>query len=87
MDDVLKIAKLRSNDPKKYIPLAVSILQDRLNQYGWSQKSKQTIRFTHTLETLLTAADDEPELMTKIVKTKIEEKKSLKSEEIRKVNS
>ena len=84
---MLKIAKLRSNDPKKYIPFAVSILKGRLNQHGSSQKSKQTIRFIHTLETLLTAADDDPEMMTRIVRKKMEEKKSLKSEEIRKVSN
>ncbi|CAF0888177.1 unnamed protein product [Adineta ricciae] len=86
LDDVLKIAKLRSNDPKKYIPLAVSILKGRLNQHGSSQKSKQTIRFIHTLETLLTAADGDPEMMTRIVRKKTEEKKSLKSEEILSTN-
>ncbi|UJR22823.1 hypothetical protein I4U23_025853 [Adineta vaga] len=76
LDDVLKIAKLRSNDPKKYIPLAVNILKDRLKQYGSPQHSKQTVRFAHTLETLLTATNDEPELITTILKKNVEEKKS-----------
>ncbi|CAF1222036.1 unnamed protein product [Adineta ricciae] len=86
LDDVLKIAKLRSNDPKKYIPLAVSILKGRLNQHGPSRKSKQTIRFIHTLETLLTAADDDPEMMTRIARKKMEEKKSLTSENMLSTN-
>jgi hypothetical protein len=76
LDDVLKLAKLRSNDPKKYLPLAVNILKDRLKHSGTTRQRKQAVRFAHTLETLLTATNDEPELITTILKKKTEEKKS-----------
>jgi hypothetical protein len=75
LDDTLKLAKLRSNDPKKYMPLAVNMLQDRLKQSGTTRMRKQGVRFAHTLETLFTATNDEPELITTLLK-----KKSLETE-------
>jgi hypothetical protein len=72
---MLKLAKLRSNDPKKYLPLAVNMLQDRLKQSGTTRMRKQGVRFAHTLETLFTATNDEPELITALLK-----KKSLKTD-------
>src|SRR5579871_744782 len=76
LDDVLKMAKLRSNDPNKYLPLAVNMLKDRLKQSSTTHQRKRTVRFAHTLETLLTATNDEPELITAMLKKKSEEKKS-----------
>jgi hypothetical protein len=70
LDDVLKLAKLRSNDPKKYLPMAVNMLKDRLKQTDKTRPSKQTVRFAHTLETLLTATNDEPELITTMLNKK-----------------
>ncbi len=75
LDDVLKLAKLRSNDPKKYLPLAVNMLKDRLKQSGRTRVGKQGVRFAHTLETLLMATNDEPELILRMIKKKSEEKK------------
>ena len=76
LDDVLKLAKLRSNDPKKYLPIAVKMLEDRLKQPDTKRPRKQIVRFAHTLETLLTATNDEPELITAMLKKKSEMKKS-----------
>ncbi|CAF2672117.1 unnamed protein product [Rotaria sp. Silwood2] len=76
LDDVLKLAKLRSNDPKKYIPLAVNMLKDRLKQPGTTRMRKQAVRFAYTLETLLMATNDEPALIASMLKKKIDEKKS-----------
>lgn len=76
LDDVLKLAKLRSNDPKKYLPLAVNMLKDRLQQNDKIRVRKHGVRFAHTLETLLTATNDEPELIMKMLK-KPSKKKTL----------
>jgi hypothetical protein len=81
---VLKLAKLRSNDPKKYLPLAVNMLKDRLKQSGTTRMRKQGVRFAHTLETLLKATNDEPELIKKMLKKKSEKKNLLISEKISK---
>ena len=70
---MLKVAKLRSNDPKKYLPLAVDMLKDRLKQNDRTRK--RSVRFAHTLETLLIATNDEPELIMKMLKEKSKEKK------------
>ncbi|CAF3669561.1 unnamed protein product [Rotaria sp. Silwood1] len=77
LDDVLKLAKLRSHDPKKYIPLAVNMLKDRLNATGTTGLRKQAVRFAYTLETLLIATNDEPALIAAMLKKKTNEKKSL----------
>lgn len=74
MDDVLKLAKLRSNDPKKYLPLAVNMLKDRLQQNDKKRLRKQSVRFVHTLETLFMATNDEPELIAKLLKRTFEKK-------------
>jgi hypothetical protein len=76
LDDVLKLAKLRTNDPKKYVTLAVNMLKDRLNQSDRKRQRKRTVRFAHTLETLLMATDNEPELITTMLTKKPEKKKS-----------
>ena len=68
LDDVLKSAKLRSADPKKYLPLAVDMLQDRLQQSATVRQRKQTVRFAHTIETLFTATDNEPGLINSMLK-------------------
>jgi hypothetical protein len=75
LDDVLKLAKLRSNDPKKYLPLAVNMLKDRLKQSGTTRKRKQGVRFAHTLETLFIATNDEPELITTMLEKTSEKNK------------
>ena len=72
LDEVLKLAKLRSSDPKKYLPIAVNMLKDRLKQSNSTRTQKQGVRFTHTLETIFTATDDEPELITAFLKNKQE---------------
>lgn len=74
LDEVLKLAKLRSNDPKKYLPIAVNMLKDRLKQSNSTRTRKQGVRFAHTLETIFTATDDEPELITAFLKSKNEKK-------------
>ncbi len=70
LDNVLKLAKLRSNDPKKYLPLAVNMLKDRLKQSGPTHMRKRSVSFAHTIETLLTATNENPELITKLLKKK-----------------
>ncbi len=75
LDDVLTLAKLRSNDPKKYLPLAVNMLKDRLKPSGTTRKRKQGVRFAHTLETLFIATNDEPELITTMLQKTSEENK------------
>ncbi len=75
LDDVLKLAKLRSNDPKKYLPLAVNMLKDRLKQNGTTRMRKRSVRFAHTLETLITATNDEPDLIIILLQKKSEESK------------
>ncbi|CAF0769866.1 unnamed protein product [Adineta steineri] len=87
LDDVLKMAKLRSNDPKKYIPIAVNILKDRLKQNSTIHQRKQGVRFAHTLKTLLIATNDEPELITTILKKKKESQKSSKEYFITEIDS
>lgn len=72
LDDVLKLAKLRSNDPKKYLPLAVNMLKDRLQQNDKKRLRKQSVRFVHTLETLFMATNDEPEIIAKLLKKTFE---------------
>jgi hypothetical protein len=62
------LAKLRSNDPKKYLPLAVNMLKDRLKQSGKIRQRKQPVRFAHTLESLLVATDNQPEWITTMLK-------------------
>ena len=74
LDEVLKLAKLRSSDPKKYLPIAVNMLKDRLKQSSSTRTRKQGVRFAHTLETIFTATDDEPELITAFLKSKTEKK-------------
>ncbi|CAF4187875.1 unnamed protein product [Adineta steineri] len=87
LDDVLKMAKLRSNDPKKYIPIAVNILKDRLKQNSTIHQRKQGVHFAHTLKTLLIATNDEPELITTILKKKKESQKSSKEYFITEIDS
>ena len=55
-------------DPKKYLPLAVDMLQDRLQQSATVRQRKQTVRFAHTLETLFTATDNEPDLIKSMLR-------------------
>lgn len=74
LDEVLKLAKLRSSDPKKYLPIAVNMLKDRLKQSSSTRARKQGVRFAHTLETIFTATDDEPELITAFLKSKQEKR-------------
>jgi hypothetical protein len=46
-----------------------------LKQSGRTRVGKQGVRFAHTLETLLMATNDEPELILRMIKKKSEEKK------------
>ncbi|CAM4915049.1 unnamed protein product [Rotaria socialis] len=80
LDDVLKLAKLRSNDPKKYIPLAVNMFKERLKSTGGTRPRKQTVRFAYTLETLFMATNDEPALIAKMLRRKSDENKPLTTE-------
>lgn len=77
LDEVLKLAKLRSSDPKKYLPIAVNMLKDRLKQSNSTRTQKQGVRFAHTLETIFSATDDEPELITAFLKNKQEKRTKL----------
>lgn len=68
LDDVLKLAKERSSDPNEYLPLAVDLLKDRLKRSGASETATQDDHFAHTLESLLAASNDEPELIETLLK-------------------
>ena len=68
LDDVLKSAEVRSADPKKYLPLAVDMLQDRLQHSATVRQRKQTVRFAHTMETLFTVTDNEPGLINSMLR-------------------
>ena len=60
MKDGLQLAKLRTNDPKKYVSTATALLKDHLKSKDSTGRRKHTVRFEHTLETLLKATNDDP---------------------------
>lgn len=76
LDDTLKLAKLRSNNPKKYIPLAITMLKDRLKSSNMERRKKHNVRFAYTLETLLMATNDEPALIKEMLKKRVKDVKS-----------
>ncbi|CAF0929272.1 unnamed protein product, partial [Didymodactylos carnosus] len=72
LDDILNLAKRRSNNRTKYIPMAINMLKNKLNRLGSKDLKKGDVKFMYTLESLLNAIDDERDIINTLLETEAE---------------